>query len=154
MGDNATPQADELVFDLSTMDGIQMFVEHVKSEIGQVLFYTKGVPPVCTLFVNKDEAGHEISKPMPMVFQPQSPKWKDMRRSLRNGYLRFDAHGALRVHNQGRRILFQLEHAEFGDHIWYSTADENHMLGKLFGPTTLARLETPALKVLPGKYMS
>lgn len=80
--------------------------------------------------------------------------WKKMRKVMRNSYGRFHAEGALRVHNEGRRILFQLEHAKFGDLVWYTTADDTHMLGKLFGPVPLEKLETPVLKILPVRYMN
>ena len=85
---------------------------------------------------------------------PPIQDWKKMRRIMRDGYNKFHAEGALRVHNEGRRILFQLEHAEFGDLVWYTTADDTHMPGKLFGPVALEKLETPDLKVLPVRYMN
>ena len=148
---------DEPVFDVSTLEGIEKFVEHIAEETRRALFHTHGIMPVCTLFALKSPEGHQLEHAMPLMIPP-SPKmvqdWKEYRKLARNSYLRFNARGVLRIHFEGRRILFQVEHAEFGDLVWYATPDDSYMLGKLRGPVPLAKLEFPKLKVLPSRYMS
>jgi len=149
-----TPQDDGQDFDVSTLEGITTFVEHIAEQTRQTVFHTKGLMPMCTLFALKDPAGHELETARPVMIPPTTQNWKDVRRTLRKGYLRFNARGVLRIHNEGRRILFQVEHAEFGDLVWHATPDDSYMLGKLFGPTPLEKLESPKLNILPRTYMS
>jgi hypothetical protein len=147
-------QQDDQDFDVSTLEGVTAFVEHIAEETGRTLFQTKGLMPTCTLFALKDPEGRNLATATPLLVPPLTQDWKEMRRTLRLGYLRFDARGVLRVHSEGRRVLFQVEHSEFGDLVWYATPDDHGMLGKLIGPTSLEKLEFPKLNVLPRTYMS
>lgn len=149
--------ADEQDFDVSTMEGIQKFVEHIAEETRRTLFHTHGIMPICTLFALKSPEGHRLEHAKPFIIQPPQQMvhdWKAMRKFARNSYLRCNARGILRIHPEGRRILFQVEHSEFGDLVWYATPDDSYMLGKLRGPVPLAKLEFPKLKVIPSVYMS
>lgn len=144
---------DELDFDVGTMEGITALVEFIAEETEQTMFRTKGLMQSCTLFVLKDVNGRDIDTATPLML-PQEKGWKEMRSAVRNGYLRYNARGVLRVHSEGRRVLFQVEHVEFGDLVWYATPDEHGMFGKLIGPVALDKLEFPKLKVIPRLYMS
>jgi hypothetical protein len=147
-----TTQEDNPFEDLETLDGIQKFVETVKEQVQKVVFDIHGIPFTGAIIAMKDHLGNVLSKPRPEFLGFGDPG--KLRKMMRKHCLAMHAEGALLVHNEGRRVMFQLEHRKHGELVWYATIGEDFLFGRLNGPYTLARLEIKSLVMLPERYMS
>ncbi len=144
--------------DLTTMEGVQAYVEELYSDVGQMLFQNHGLMCTGVFFSKVDQHGHKLDKIIPMGTPLPGPDIKSLRPVIRKGVNETHADGVIVVHAIGRRIVFQMENKDLGDHIWYATPDDNFMLGKLFGPTPLHKFDKDdgfkRLSVIHERYLS
>ena len=141
-------------FDIGTMEGLTKYVESVKEAVNQTLFQYKGLVQLGTLFAHRDVQGNDLVKPIPHVIGGLGADPKKLQNELRKGVLSMHADGVLLVHNEGRQVLFQVEHRVHGDLVWYATVGEDGLMGRLLGPQPITRFELKPLKQLPERYMS
>lgn len=143
---------DNATSDLESEVGLQKFVEHFKETVGKTVFHLHGVPCIGAILAKQDDRGNKTENVQALMCGFQT--FDELKRGARKNALKTNALGVLLVRRDGRRVIFQLEHREFGERAWYATVDNDRILGGLRGPVAYDDIEVPPLRALPERYMS
>lgn len=148
-------QVVEVVFDLTTIEGLQECVEAIHKLSEETIFHARRLPFASALFAHVNPHTREdYDVPTFVAMLHPARNAKELRTNVRKHALPTQSIGAMMLHIAGRRVVFQVEHRELGDLAWHAGITEDFLLSNLKGPFPIDRYDLKPLTALPERYMS